>query len=542
MTRAHGARRAVKAAAACGALLALAALWPAQLGGRTSFLSTVGGSMAPQIREGDLAVVRSAPPYQVGDVVAYRNADLGQIALHRIIEARDGRFRLQGDANTWIDSYEPAESEIVGRLWLHVPKAGTWLDWLRRPRDAALLTALAALLVGTGARHVRRRMRRRRSGEPVRGAGLSRRGPAPAPSGAAGSRRLWLRAAPAGAALVAAGAIGSLVAGASPPLRAQLEEVPYRHTGTFGYDAPATVSTDVLAGEAMRDGAPVYLRLAQRLNLRFAYALEAEEVEGARGTRRLTAVLTDTRGWERELPLRPAATFDGPSFEVAGSLDLVGLQQLIQRFRDQTGSGGTNFQLRVAVETAVEATVAGQGVRDEFEPDLVFLVDAHAMTPEPGEDGEPLTASRDGVVGRDVMVPARLEALGLSVPVSAMAAASRAVLAAGTLLLLVAGAALARSPAERPSDRILRRHGSRILPVERVEPRPDERVVRMSEMRDLVRIADNLEAPVLHLAEGSLHRFLVQEGATTYVVEVDDELGSQRDATVSRLPAQLGAP
>src|SRR5205823_7409638 len=67
-----------------GALLALAAAaWaiaaPAQLGGQVSYVTVTGNSMEPGITSSDLAIVRAADHYQVGDVVLYRHPDLGPV-------------------------------------------------------------------------------------------------------------------------------------------------------------------------------------------------------------------------------------------------------------------------------------------------------------------------------------------------------------------------------------------------------------------------------------------------------------------------------
>lgn len=527
-------------------MLALAAacvvlLWPAQLGGKVSFLTTVGVSMRPDIREGDFALVRSDPPYRVGEVVAYRNAALRQIALHRIIErTQDGRFRLKGDNNDFVDSYEPTQEEIVGRLWVLLPRVGSWLDWLRRPRDAALATALLSMLIGTGVRQTRRRMRRRRTGEPVPGAGLSRRGGtagAPAPA-----RVRWLRTAVAAGALTVLASGAATFAAGQPAMRDDVVLVPYRHVGQFHYEAPAVVAGDVLAGEAMRDGTPVYLRLASSLRLRFDYTLESEQVDRVAGSLALRAVLSDTRGWEREIPLRDRSAFDGPEADVRATLNLATLQAMIQRFQEQTGIAATNFRLRVSPTAEVEATLAGETLRDTFAPELVFNVDTHALQLDPGEHGEPLLVERADALQRDVRVPNELQLLGRAVSVEELRRGAVATALAAAAVLLVALAVLARAPSERPSERIRRRHGARILDVQRVEPRPDERVVGMSDIRDLVRISENLEAPILHLATGDLHRYLVQEGATTYVVEVDDALDLRETATVARLPVPVAAP
>ena len=96
-----------------GVVLLLAA-WlvagPAQLGGRTTYVSTHGISMEPRFHTGDLALVRPAAGYRVGDVVAYRSTVLHSVVLHRII-ARDGdRYVFKGDNNDFIDPVHPARA------------------------------------------------------------------------------------------------------------------------------------------------------------------------------------------------------------------------------------------------------------------------------------------------------------------------------------------------------------------------------------------------------------------------------------------------
>lgn len=126
---------------------------PSQLGGPVSYAIVSGSSMEPHLHRGDLVVVRPRGHYQVGDVVAYR-ADRRVVILHRIIGTSGPRFVLQGDANSWTDSYQPTASTIVGRLEHRIPRAGRVLDWLRSPVPFSLAVGVVSFLVG--ARYTRR--------------------------------------------------------------------------------------------------------------------------------------------------------------------------------------------------------------------------------------------------------------------------------------------------------------------------------------------------------------------------------------------------
>lgn len=124
------------------------------LTGSMAWVVTTGTSMEPGISAGDVAVVRPADDYAVGDVIAYRNPDLGQVVLHRIVDEVDGRFITQGDNNDWADSHRPAPGEVLGVLALHLPVLGRALAWLFEPAVAAAMAFIGTVLVfGRGTRH-----------------------------------------------------------------------------------------------------------------------------------------------------------------------------------------------------------------------------------------------------------------------------------------------------------------------------------------------------------------------------------------------------
>ena len=89
--------------------------------------------MEPNYHTGDLVIVRKAQTYQVGDVVTYRDAEMGAFVIHRIIAIEQGQFVIKGDNNSWVDAYHPTHEEIVGKQWIYAPKAGRAMLWLRSP-------------------------------------------------------------------------------------------------------------------------------------------------------------------------------------------------------------------------------------------------------------------------------------------------------------------------------------------------------------------------------------------------------------------------
>ena len=120
-------------------------IWPAALGGSTSFVVVSGNSMEPTYESGDLVIARSGQP-QVGDVIVYAPDSLGGAqVVHRVIsgDAQTG-WQVQGDNNDFVDPFFPSGSEVRGVVQVHVPHAGVVTRWLLNP-----LVWAALVLAGT---------------------------------------------------------------------------------------------------------------------------------------------------------------------------------------------------------------------------------------------------------------------------------------------------------------------------------------------------------------------------------------------------------
>src|SRR5688572_7791531 len=123
-------------------------LAPPQLGGSTSYVVVTGNSMEPLLHADDLAVVRDAPHYAVGDVAAYDSEELDQLVLHRIVDLEEGSFVFQGDNNDFLDPERPADDELQGSLWVNVPKAGAFFRFMQGPIGIAFAAVLVLALLG----------------------------------------------------------------------------------------------------------------------------------------------------------------------------------------------------------------------------------------------------------------------------------------------------------------------------------------------------------------------------------------------------------
>ena len=143
------------------AAAAFAATWwyvaPPPLGGSTTVVTVDGTSMLPKLRVTDLVALRPQHTYRVGDVVGYRSGLIHRVVLHRIVAIHDGRYVFKGDNNSFVDPDRPTRSQLVGRLWIHIPTAGRLVQQLHRAPVAAALAVLLVLTAGLSGSPKRRR-------------------------------------------------------------------------------------------------------------------------------------------------------------------------------------------------------------------------------------------------------------------------------------------------------------------------------------------------------------------------------------------------
>jgi signal peptidase len=495
---------------AAGALTAALVVWlllaPASLGGSASYVIPYGDSMEPSIHRGDLAVVREASSYEPGDVVAYRSRQLHRIVLHRIVSRAGDNLVLKGDNNDFLDPERPKRGQLVGKLWVRVPVAGRFLAVLHKPAAAAAAAALIALLLVGGSAPGRRR----------------RRGAAPAPGkvaptlGALGTRALAGDPVALAPLILLAGSL--VVAGLafSRPV-SQVVSRPglYEQSGTFSYSGSARRGAAYPAG-VVRTGEPVFLRLVDRLDVRFAYRLRSEGERSVGGTARLVAELQAPNGWRRTIPLAATRRFDGDSVELRGTLELDRLRALIRELERTTGARADSYAFALRPEIRLEGSVAGQRVAETFAPALAMRLNAVQLALEttdvPGAAANTsLDRTQQGSGRRSVASTVSLGPLSLAVP------RLRVVALLGILLGLMAAALAALHGRRTGGDEaaeIAARYGPLLV---EAAPRARREAVRDVETMDgLVRLAQRYERMILHERDGAAHAYLVEDDGVVY--------------------------
>ncbi len=487
---------------------------PPQLGGQTSYVIVNGNSMEPGMHRGDLAIVRKTSSYEVGDVVTYRHPQIGPV-IHRVIERDGARYVFQGDHNDFIDSYHPAQEELIGKLWIHIPGVGSWLTRFHNPFYMVGLLFVAFIGFGGAAA-------KSKAGQSSRAGRHTNRAKQPAPNTGGTPMNQLLRNWQDTVSILAAAAIAFVVLGWVAFNRPAEHDVPanlpYSQSGTFAYSAVPADGRVYDTGIAT-SGEPVYRRLSEQVAFTFDYAFETGAASSTIGSYKMVAELGDQNGWRRTVELTPSTNFSGSTFTAEGVLDLSQAQSLISILEEQSGVKNDKYSVTIRPEVEVSGSVKGTPFTDSFAPTLPMSLDKIQLKMDVRSDNEtPLTPRKDGLVSALQTRANTISLLAISLPVSlarviSIAGTGLAVAAAGWLL--IAAVRLGRTP----EGTVV---GGRSFRSPLVNVRggvPGQRVIDVASLDDLGRIAAKLGAVVLQEVRPGYHAFFVHDMELTYRYE-----------------------
>lgn len=498
-------RMSMTAAVAFLAVLgAAAALLPTQLGGRVGYVIVNGNSMEPALHRGDLVLTWQTGDYRPGDIVAYRQPQLGYV-IHRIIAASGGRFTLQGDNNHFVDSYRPAQDEVIGEQWLRIPFAGAALLRLREPAIAAAAIVLGVVTFGGGRRGARKRMERPRAPARSKGETIMQHV-------SANAKDLAILA------VVALLAFGLLAAAAftRPTTHTTASPVAFEHTGEFGYFAQA-IRDGVYDGTGAVTGDPIYTAVSDAMVVRFAYRFESEAPSDIAGTIRLDAEVTSEGGWTRTIPLASSAPFTGPAATVEGRLVLDDVTALIETLEAETGVVSRRYGVNIVARVDVEGTLAGVPFQSAASPALAFDLEPGRLSVSrallaAGED--PYAPHEPGTIDVPKTAPATLAIVGVNVPV----AGARAVALGGLGFTLLGIAALVFALAHTGKQHTFPElpPGVTVVRVRSMRRPRSGPLIDVDSLDDLVRIAARHDGVILQEQSDDGTVFLVSDRSATY--------------------------
>src|SRR5262245_12920431 len=340
--------------------------------------------MQPRVERGDFVVVRKRSDYAVGDVVLYDNPTVGANVLHRIVSMDSSGIRVKGDANSFVDDVRPTPDQIVGELWLVIPGFGSVITWLQQPVNALLVILAAVLIALAGGRQA---TRRRRPGAPARAVGVAPR---------AASDPIFAPRTLRHAALAALALFGLLavVGWARPGSHQVVEHGVYAHVGSFSYSA-AVPRSPVYPDGRVATGESAFVSLVHRLQIGFAYRLEARRTPKVSGTTQIDATISDGLGWKRTVLVAPVQAFEGDDAVAVGVLDLDHLGRVVAQMKQLTGSGTTSFTVTLVPRVHVAGEAGRHSIDTTFTPSLPFQLDPVALRLLDPEQGDPALEARE---------------------------------------------------------------------------------------------------------------------------------------------------
>ena len=481
---------------------------PLQFGGNVAYVIVAGDSMSPKYMLGDLVVMRDQANYKIGDAVTYQHPEIGYI-FHRIIEVTpEGHFILQGDHNSWKDSYHPSPGEVIGKLWLHAPGLGNSLENLRSPWGFAILTLVFTFLLFTIVVPPEKKRGRRKE----RGKGNFMAG-----SHQKTGENLFI---------LAVLALGALVLGFTAFRQPVLNEIntplSYEQQAVFRYTA--TVPSGIYDSDQIQPGEPIFRRLNGSFSIGLDYMFISAQPTNINGTYTLMAIVSDESGWKRTLELTPETPFSGNVFTVSGTLALDKIQDFIDALETETGVERGRYSLSILSDIKIEGALSELALQDSFSPEINFDITnlEVVLRKSANANQNVLNPIEKSALTRVSHEQNQLNILGLKIPVllARWIALGIGIPAAFFLILLLIR--LYTSTQRSELERVRLWYGSMLIEARDIQMLDTPRQVEIASIDDLANLAEQDQRGILHLADGDSHHFFVQTAEQLYHYQLEE--------------------
>jgi signal peptidase I len=574
-------------------------LGPTKMGGSATYSITDGISMQPLLFKNDLAVIRPESNYRVGDVVLYESQVLHRPVLHRILLIQNGNYFFKGDNNDFVDPGYATQSELIGKLWFHVPWVGGALGWFGKPLHAGILAAFAALaLVFAGfspepSQRRRNRRGRRQSPTPPRSLELAvlrrhastrasefssrerrsdrttpdtrsplqerRSGMAMTPQQVAARRPPPYFDGPA-LSLVTLGvlslvAIVSLTLGFSRPLQrvAPLANA-FQQTGTFAYSAAVEKPTAVYPSGFVTTGQPIYPSLVKTVQLRFQYHFNSTLPHHIKGSIALRALLLSRANtWQQLSTIKQATSFTGDRAVLVASLPLNSLYGLVNSVSSQSGVAGLDYSADLQPVIHITGTVGSKPIHETFSPVLPFDVAPTVITLDvavaPAPPGATYVApsassqlsaavhpSQPGTIPQIVPNVISIAKYEIELPTLRLVGY---IIGSLALIVAIAHDIIRRRRTLRSVEEIIaRRRHVMIVPIASLATVSDSTELEVTDFRHLAELAQLLARPLLYETSNDVRTFAVDDDARRFVYRSTQVFGNTPSSPPRALPRE----
>jgi signal peptidase I len=505
---------------------------PVPVGGNAAYVIVNGISMEPNFHLGDLVIVSPSSYYKVGDIVVYQNQALGgKNVFHRIIELKLDHYILKGDNNSWIDSYQPTGEEMIGKLWIHIPRAGRLMEKVRTPLGMALSAGGLGLFLAISFFPERRKGKNQMKRKSIRdwitstsekiGSFFARRSQAnPTPrkrpdkpstdSGNLSDILFFTLGIIAFSSLILA-----IVSFSRPAFRTVTDNVSYQHLGAFSYST--TAPQGVYDSNAVKSGDPIFPKLTCKVDISFQYVLIAKQVENIAGTYQLTAIIADPlSGWKRSIPLQAVTPFSEIPATAKTELNLCEIQSIVRSFEENSAASPGSYELTISPQVSISANIQGRELRDTFYNGLKFRYDHNQFYIIGEAENDLFNPTESGALGEERKESDTLSLLGLKMQILAMRVFSLLGLAGALTGMVLLWQAMQKLSEKDRAEFIRVKFGAMLVDVQKTKLGSSKSLVEVSSIEDLAKLAERHNTMILHETQGSSHIYYVQAEISTY--------------------------
>ena len=520
MFKASGLKQTVYAAILLVVMLTSWVLFaPIQSGGNTAYVILTGNSMSPQFWKGDLVILREKEDYQTDDIVAYQHPSIGYI-FHRIIAINpDGSFLLQGDNNNWTDSYTPSKTEIVGKLWLHIPKAGDMLKSLRTPLGFATLVLVFLLLF-----YFSLLPQKKKSNSKTMNSSFNQ----------SPNESIFLLT-----VLLLGAAILGIVAFRQPILNEVVTPIGYEEQAFFRYTA--NVPEGIYDSTQIAPGEPIFRKLNGAFTVHMDYLFLSTYSTDISGSYRLLAKVSDGSGWKRSIELTPQGEFSGNVFTTSGTLVLDNIQAFVDALETETGVERGRYELSIITEIETTGTIDGLKLTSTFSPELIFTINDLEVVLK-GDSLDALNPTQTKMLSRTDYVPNTISIFGMNLAVRNARFISLVIGLPTLFLLSTLLIQIYRSSQENELARLKIWYGPRLI--ETRDPslltRPNN--IEIATLDGLVNLAEQDQRTILYLPDGKQQHLFVQTAEQLYHYEMGLQEETSRVLLNAPKPKRFSLP
>lgn len=294
----------------------------------------------------------------------------------------------------------------------------------------------------------------------------------------------------------------------------------YARSGDFGYSA--LYGNNTLYGNVTlteKDTSALLLRIIENIEGRLSYSFTSEPpVQQATHTVRVIATLSNPDNWSKDIELIPQLIETGP-FTVTYPIDTGQLLELAKVIEEQIGiqSSAYNFTIQATVHTIAPTDY---GIIDELLTQrMTGILQATKLT---WANEPPLSQKLYGSLQGTVTVPIDRETSRIAWSI-----------ALGIVFLLsvyvgwnyAQAKPLPLTSAEKEAKQAAKKHQDLVVEVGNLPEfedmilsltSPKGLIVSVNSLDELIKIAENLLKPVLHITEAEKHIYCVLDGLTRY--------------------------